>query len=261
MKTVGDYVLELQRQGRFVFETSEAADDLGKSRTVAARALARLKAKGMLASPLRGFFVVIPPEYHVLGCLPAEQFVPSLMERLGESYYTALLSAAQIHGAAHQRPQVFQVMVRNARPPIECGRVRVEFHVRHDLERAKTVEIRTPRGFLRVASPETTALELIGYEKHAGGLGTVAGVLAELAETLDPEVLVDQARRVPMAWVQRLGYLLELVEERQVVDQLRELVRFGARRVVPLDGGRSRTGAPRSVPWKVAINTKIEVDL
>jgi len=42
--------------------------------------LSRLAAKGAIASPAREFYLIVPPEYRGLGCLPAEQFVPALME-------------------------------------------------------------------------------------------------------------------------------------------------------------------------------------
>lgn len=40
-------------------------------------------------------------------------FIDSLMTHLGQPYYVALLSAVAPHGASHQAPQVFQVMVRD----------------------------------------------------------------------------------------------------------------------------------------------------
>jgi len=36
-------------------------------------------------------------------------FIDQLMKHLGRSYCVGLLSAAEIHGADQQRPQVFQV--------------------------------------------------------------------------------------------------------------------------------------------------------
>jgi len=45
--------------------------------------------------PYRGFYVIVSPEYRSLGCRPAEQFIPDLMEYLGEVYYAGLLSAAE----------------------------------------------------------------------------------------------------------------------------------------------------------------------
>jgi len=205
--------------------------------------------------------VVVPPEYRALGCLPAEQFVPQLMEHVGEPYYVALLSAAQLHGAAHQRPQRFQVMVTSPRRPIDCGAVGVDFYVRSDLKSVSTVIMNTPRGHMRVASPEATALELIGYQRHAGGLDNVATVLAELAEFLSPTKLADEATDVPVAWAQRLGFLLELVEQGEVARQLLPLVGDRARRTAPLDPALPRTGAPRSRDWRIAINAVVEPDL
>ena len=49
------------------------------------------------------------------------------MAHLNQPYYVALLSAAAYHGAAHQKPQVFQVMIPKARRGLECGGVRVDF--------------------------------------------------------------------------------------------------------------------------------------
>ena len=144
-----------------------------------------------------------PPEYRRLGCLPAEQFVPQLMAFVYEPYYLALLTAAQRHGAAHQRSQVVQVMVRKNRAAIECGQVRVEFVARGDLDKMPVAEVNTPRGVVRFSTPEVTALELVGYPNHSGGLSNVATVVSELAEELDREKLVAAARLSPVSWSQR----------------------------------------------------------
>ncbi len=262
MGAVARYIEGLLRQGRYCFTTGDAARSLGTERKTVARALARLKAKGKLASPYRSFYLVVPPEYHALGCLPAEQFVPLLMETLGEPYYAALLSAAQIHSAAHQRPQVFQVMVRRPHGPIVCGRVRVSFHVRRDMERAATIAVNTPRGYLRVAAPETTALELVGYIKASGGLDNVATVLSELAERLSAKQLVEEAHKVPVAWVQRLGYLLERGEaDPRLLSALEGVVEQQAHRIAPLDPSVPRTEGPRAKRWRLAVNTTVEPDL
>ena len=177
MSAVAKYIKVLLERGQHHFTTENAVQALSGDRKPIARALKRLISKGELASPQRSFYVVVPPEYKVLGCLPAEQFIPHLMGKLGEPYYVGLLSAAQLHGAAHHRPQRFQVMVGKPRTSIECGRVYVDFHVRKDLERVATVAMNTPRGPVRISSPEATALELVGYAKHAGGLGNIATIL------------------------------------------------------------------------------------
>ena len=48
------------------------------------------------------------------------------------------------HGAAHHRPQRFQVMVGKPRSSIECGKVVVDFHVRRDFRQVATVTMNTP---------------------------------------------------------------------------------------------------------------------
>lgn len=261
MGAVSQYIQGLRQRGRHHFTTEEVVTALGGDRNAISRALLRLKNKGEVATPQKGFFVVVPPEYRSLGCLPAEQFVPQLMEAVGEQYHVALLSAAELHGAAHQRPQRFQVMVRKPRASIECGSVAVDFHVRSDLARVSTVVVNTPRGHLRVSSPEATAVELIGYAKHAGGLDNVATVLSELAESISPLNLLEEARKAPLAWAQRLGFLLDLVGRSDVADGLLHFVGDRTRRVAPLDAGSSRTGARRSERWRVAVNVDVEPDL
>ena len=57
-----------------------------------------------------GFFVIIPLEYRSTMTLPPEWFIADLMACLEQPYYVGLLSAASLHGAAHQQPQQFQVV-------------------------------------------------------------------------------------------------------------------------------------------------------
>ena len=49
-------------------------------------------------------------------------------------------------------------------------------------------------------------------DSASGYLDNVATVLAELAESIEAAALEAEARRAPVAWVQRLGYLLVLDE-------------------------------------------------
>src|SRR5690606_34243495 len=156
-----DLVREWAATGRYLFSTDEIAQTLGVSDTAARAALRRLKAKGEIASPHRGFHLYVPAEYQSLGCLPPEQFVPQLMKRLSVPYYAGLLTAARYHGAAHQQPQQFQVVVPKNRLAIHCGRVEVEFVARHNAAAMPTGRVNTPRGFLRISVPEATAFDLV----------------------------------------------------------------------------------------------------
>jgi predicted transcriptional regulator of viral defense system len=260
MLRASEFIVELASRGRYHFTTDEAVASLRGHVPAVRAALRRLKAKGQTADPYQGFHVVVPPEYRRLGCLPAEQFIPQLMEHLGETYYVALLSAAELHGAAHHRPQSFQVMVKTNRRPIRCGKVQVEFVARKDLARTPIVERNTPRGMLRVASPEGTALELVAYADRCGGLDNAASVLAELAEALDPQKLAAAAALCPIAWVQRLGYLLDVGGHQGLADALVPHVQERAHVVAPLVRAEAKTGAERMERWKLAVNATVEAE-
>ncbi len=261
MKSAADYIDHLAAGGRLHFTTGEARQALGGSLVAARAALRRLERKGAIATPYRGFHVIVPPEYRSLGCLPPDQFVPDLMKHLGLRYYAGLLTAAEFHGAAHHRPQRFQVMVAKNRRPLRCGSVQVEFIARHDLEETPTKAMNTPRGTLLLSSPETTALELVGYAHRCGGLDNVATVLAELAESLDPVKLRAAARLCPVSWSQRLGFLLERAGKRGLARGIQPLVHRRAHSQTPLVRNAPRGRVPRSSRWKLLVNANVEPDL
>lgn len=260
-RSAREYIASLAERGRYHFTSPEAQKALGVSAAAAKLALNRLAKRGLIASPARGFYVIVPPEYRKLGCLPADQFIPALMERLGLRYYAGLLSAAQYHGAAHYRPQEFQVLLAKARRPILCGAVQVSFVVRKRLDDVPVQRFNTPRGMIIASTPEATALDLVGYRHHAGGLNQVATVLAELAEKLDEEKLAATAATAPVPWAQRLGYLLEFVGAEAKTTALRNYVRQEARQSAALEPGASRSGSRRDSTWKLFINAEIEAEL
>ena len=256
-----EYVNGLAASGRYHFTSSEARSALGVSAAAAKLALNRLAKQALIASPARGFYVIVPPEYRSLGCLPADQFIPALMKRLNLSYYAGLLSAAQYHGAAHHRPQEFQVFLAKSRRPIECGSVRVAFMVRKRVAEVPVQSFNTPRGTLLVSSPEATALDLIGYVQHAGGLNHVATVLSELAERIDPKQLAAAARTAPVGWAQRLGYLLEHLGFTAQIPALKEYVREHAKQSTALLPKAPRTRVCRDKGWKLYANSSVEAEL
>lgn len=255
-----DYINSLAAAGRYHFTSGNTREALGVSADATKLALNRLARQGLIASPARGFYVIVPPEYRSLGCLPADQFIPALMKHTGQPYYVGLLSAAQYHGAAHHRPQEFQVLLSKARRPIQCGKVRVAFVVRKRLEEVPAQSFNTPRGPIQVSTPEATAIDVVGYPERIGGLDQVATVLSELAERIDPEKLVAAAHTAPVPWAQRLGYLLDRVGAADRSAPLRTYVGEMARQTVPLLPGALGTNAPRDSEWKLSINADVEAE-
>ncbi len=256
-----EYIADLAAAGRQCFTSRDAREALAVSADATKLALNRLARRKLISSPARGFHVILPPEYRSLACLPAEQFIPELMSWLNQPYYAGLLSAAQFHGAAHHRPQEFQVLLTKPRRPIRCGHVRVAFIVRKRLREVPVQSFNTPRGALQVSTPEATAVDLVGYHYRAGGLDHVATVLSELAEMMDPHKLLAAAETAPVTWAQRLGYLLETVDAGNTVAPLKDYVRRYARRSVALLPGATDSDARRAEDWKLHINADIEIDL
>ncbi len=240
------HIIRLASEGRYTFTTTRAQEALGTSEVAAQAALRRLRQRGGIATPARGFHVIVPPEYRRLGCLPASEFVPELMSYLQAPYYSGLLTAAEIHGAAHHKPQVFQVVTDRNRRPLGAGRVRIAFIAKVNVEATPTLEKATDRGYLRVSTPEATAFDLVTYVGHAGGLDNVATVLAELADRLDRDKLAALARSAATSSTQRLGWLLELVEHHRLAQPLASYISEERPPAAPLRAGRSIPRLTRS---------------
>jgi hypothetical protein len=189
------------------------------------------------------------------------------MQSLSLRYYAGLLTAAQYHGAAHHRPQEFQVLLEKARKPIACGKVHVAFMVRKRLSEVPIQSLNTPRGSLLVSTPEATALDLVGYQHQVGGLDQVATVLTELAERLDPEKLAAAAATAAVPWAQRLGFLLERIGAGEKAGPLKDYVRARAHEsALLLANAPKRSGArvkavQRNAEWKLYINADVEPEL
>lgn len=256
-----DLIGILASKGRYSFTSEEARDGLRVSPDASKLALNRLTKQGLIATPARGFYVIIPPEYRSLGCLPAEQFIPDLMEVKGLNYYAGLLSAAQYYGAAHQRPQEFQVFVQKNRRPLHCGKVRVKFIARKNIDDVPVQTFNTSRGALQVSTPEGTAIDLAGYAEHVGGLDQVATILSELAEQIDVSALAAAATTAPITWVQRLGYILERVGAEKAAAGLSEYVREHAREYTMLIPRSDNEASTRSPKWKLVVNAELEPDI
>ncbi len=120
-------VEQLQSQGRYTFTRPEAESESKRSFVAAQTALRRLKEQGRIVSPRRGFYVIVPLEYRVTGSPPASWFIDELMLYLAQPYYVGLLSAAAIHGAAHQQPMVFQVVTNKPTREMRAGKVAIQF--------------------------------------------------------------------------------------------------------------------------------------
>ena len=86
-------------------------------------------------------------------------------------------------------------------------------------------------------------------------------MLSELAEKLDPEKLAAGAERVARSDVQRLGWLLDLVEETVLADALAKKLEGERLLPTPLTSARDSADAPLDPRWRVLVNDEVEPDL
>lgn len=257
----GDLAVTLLSRGRHGFDVAEAVETLGLSREQTLDALARLLKKGDIVSPARGFYLVVPPEYRTWGGPPGMSFIDLLMAHLGQSYYVALLSAAAVHGAAHQAPQVFQVMVRDNTfvRNKTVGRTRVRFYSNSNIGEDPVQKLSAPTGYVTVSTKETTVVDLVTKPRFSGGLSNVATILREIGELRGAE-LARVASRRDRSIVRRVGWLVEKFGEVDDIEALLQAARADAGEPTPLSTAAGRRGA-LDKRWAMRVNVTVESDV
>ena len=263
---LSEYIDQLLAMGKSTFSLDDAQKALEKSRAAVILSIEHLKQQQRIVSPAKGFYVIVLPEYRVYGCLPAEYFIPYLFDFWRQPYYACLVTAASYYGAAHQQPQVFQIMIRGYRAPIVCEKVKVDFVVNKYLEKNPTQEISTARSKLRISTPETTAMDLLNYPKHCGGLNRVVTILDELKEVIKEKELATLLDISPNHfWKQRLGYIFEKLGAENLSQIIfHHITKLKRVDYIQLDPSYKENGIAKfskNSIWKVIENTNFESDL
>jgi predicted transcriptional regulator of viral defense system len=261
-KTLSSWVDGLQSRGRYTFTSAEAISALGERKIAFKRAAARLTRKGRLTVVRRGFYVIVTLEYQSLGAPPPSSYVDALMKEWKHPYYVGLLSAAALHGAAHQKPQEFQVVTDTRLRPLRVGRGKTHFFMKSALAATPMISVKTETGFMQVSTPEATALDLIRYVRSVGGLDNVATVLQELSERINPKSLVKIAKMEPeLSVVQRLGYLLDYVGASRAATPLSVWLARQKPSQAALRPEKNLKLRHKRNRWNLIVNEKVESDL
>jgi len=256
------FFVELQSQGRYTFTFDELRSRFDLSEETLLQGLYRYKTKKQVAQIRKGFYAIIPPEYSKQGMLPPYLFIDDLMKSLNKPYYVALLSAAALHGAAHQQPMEYFVIAQTPAPrSINSKKLKISFFSKNTWEQDDIVQKTTNAGYLNVSSPELTAFDLLAYTEKIG-LNRATTVLQELAQSMKVSTLSRTTKRYPSTpIIQRLGYILDIVlGEEKLAGALQKVL--NNRKIVPVllsiqkdkQGGMDET-------WKVIKNMEIESDL
>ena len=253
---------ELQSRGQYSFTREEILRKSGQSIRAVRRALERMQQKGRIALVSRGFYVIIPLEYREGRILPAEWFIHQMMGFLKLPYYVGLLSAAAIHGAAHQKPQEFQVLVNKQLRPVHVNGLRIHFVMKNNLKiTSGIIQTKTETGYIQVSGPELTALDLMKYPRISGGLDNIATVLSELGEKIRPDELLLVAREEKsLVYVQRLGYLLDYLDFESRAESLASWLSAQKPNQVLLDPAHPRGKSTFNKKWRLFENLSIEVE-
>ena len=227
--------------------------------------LYRLCSNKTIASVYRGFYVIIPVQYVLRGSVPATYYIDQLMAYLSKPYYVCMLSAAELLGAAHQRPQQFSVMTTfPKRRVVSTRNVIIDWYYREGLPEDALITKNTETGTIRISNPLLTAADLVQYQQHVGGLSLVATILEELSEQINiKSQFASLAKKKKKVTWQRLGYILEhVVEENELADELYEQIRNlpGSLMYMPLSTSAEDNTSERNSRWKIKINVQIEKD-
>lgn len=264
-----EYLEKLRSIGKRCFTSQEVMQALNLRYDAARAGLSRLKRERKLVSPVNGLYVIVPPEHKLSGSIPAEELIPIMMKHLGAAYYVALLSAAGFYGASHQKPMVFQIVTnKRIKHSLKFGQVHIKLIHKKSLTDLPIKDFVVSTGYLKVATPELIAIDLLKFPKHAGGMNNIATVLSELVESLDVYKLIALAENMGERYqLQRLGYIMEKIDvmdddiKKTIIDALTEYVSFYIKTYTPLASSISRIGYPRCKKWKIIENTDFESDL
>lgn len=261
-----NWIESLQAQGKYTFSYEQACTQFKNvSNTAITLALNRLSRKNKVISVFKGFYAIIPPEYSIKGMIPPLLFIDPLMKYINKPYYVGLLSAAALHGAAHQRPQEFFVInqLPALRATIKKG-IKINYIGRINVPENFLEQRKTEAGYVKVSNPELTALDLLRYEKYIGGINRAATVINELADVMKPENFNNElVSFAQIASLQRLGFILEkIVGKEFLADKLYSEIsgKYKEWKRMPLKAGKSDKGFSSDSKWKIAVNTEIDID-
>ncbi|MDX9745002.1 MAG: type IV toxin-antitoxin system AbiEi family antitoxin [Syntrophales bacterium] len=251
-----------QEQGLYFFTREEAIQSLQFTEIAFMKAAARLAKKKRILRIRSGFFVIIPLEYRTSGVLPPEWFIADLMAYLEQPYYVGVLTAAALHGAAHQQPQQFQVVTTAPQRRIQGKNLALRFFFKTNFDATPITQIKVQTGHISVSSPEATALDLIRYSRSIGGLDHVMTALQELGESMDPAKLIDavKAEGSPVR-AQRLGWLMEKSGYAPLVLNLAGFIADKNPPFTRLAPSLPEADSEKDARWRLLINTDVEGDL
>lgn len=262
------WVEECLSKGKMAFSLTELKSNFSKDSEISLkRQLDRLSEKGKVVSILKGYYIIIPPQYATKGILPPTMFIDGLMKYLGRNYYLGLLNAAALFGASHQQPQEYFVVTEYPvlRTTIKKG-LKINYISTGQFPTISLIEQKkTDVGYISISIPLLTAIDMIKYEKKIGGLSRASTVIGELVESINKkDISLDLINHANISTIQRFGYILEeILAENELAEKLFTICKNAKKKfyLIPLKAsGIKDDRLIINIRWKLKINTEIEID-
>jgi len=264
--TIREWIRNREITGIQTFSFDEVRCSFDKySERIVRNELYRLSVQKRILPVYKGFYVIVPPQYAAKNIVPPVYCIEQLMAFLKKPYYICLLNAAELLGAAHQRPQKFSVMTVFPKSTVsERKNIFLEWLYRKSIPEKFLKTKNSETGVIKFSNAELTAVDLVQYDQYAGGLSRVATVLEELAEQTDFSKAADSLfDYTTVSTIQRLGFILENVlnQKEQAEELYRQLQTYGKRlNYIQLSSRHPTSDFSKDKRWKIFINTEIESD-
>ncbi|MDR1794711.1 MAG: type IV toxin-antitoxin system AbiEi family antitoxin [Erysipelotrichaceae bacterium] len=252
----------LLSQGVATATTEVIAKILGIPKNQVSQRMAPLKLRGEIITPAKGLWVPVPPEYLAWGAPAALDLIAPFMSYFGANYYVGWLSAAELHGASHHAPQVFQVATDMAIRDRTVGRTSLRFFQRSNLQHIPVIKKESKNGLVRVSSKEATLLDITTNIRMVAGIDNAANLVVELCD--DEDISMNEINRIsdfyPAAALRRLGWLMENFTAIRGLEELKAKAASESTSITLLDP-LSSYGGSIDQSWCLQINRKVEPDV
>jgi len=186
------------------------------------------------------------------------------MTFVGKPYYVGLLSAAALHGAAHQQPQEFFVVTTTKQIKTRKKGIVINYFTKKNIPQNLLEKRKTESGYAYISSPELTAADLVYYHNRIGGINRVCMVINELSEVIKAErITTELTETLSIPTIQRLEFIFDrLVSQPELADKLYKVSQKEKKTffLQPLKAGGKRTGFETDEKWEIIINADIDLD-
>ena len=262
MKAAEEYIKQLLKRGHCCFTLPEAQAALDQKGPALNLTLQRLRKAGWIAPVSRGFYLALDVQHQATGMLDPVWFVDDWAKFMDmDHYYVGGLSAAALHGAAHQRPMQFQVFADRQVRDVKQKELHLATFYKKDTKDTPITKLKSPAGYFNVSTPEATAYDIVAYHRCCPSLDHAATVLVELAEGMNAKRLAELA--LMPQWrpsLQRLGYLLDYVQWPEKASRLHAALQRQPVKYVALES-RLPSEGKRNDRWLIIENTDIQPDI